>query len=286
MLRFKIINQMKQNIFLLFLLIICFAVSAQAQTIPVDNVSNNLPCLEKNFNIRVVMTVDSTFRKPHLTDVQVDSLLEAASHYFSPICMSFTSCSYDVIPNYSYSKITRAARREEMAVVYHYPRRITLMVVQELDEGKCGYSKLDGLNTHNDAQIFVALDCDDGLAEQFAQHMGTLLGLLPTNYEVGTELVDGSNCQTAGDMICDTPADPFGLPIVDENAQRQIVPIDSLETYLHGCEFIWLGVDQNIEFYNPITTNMMSPYPCKCAFTREQFLKMLDNYDSTAYLKY
>ena len=30
----------------------------------------------------------------------------------------------------------------------------------------------------------------------------------PTNSAITTELVDGSNCTTSGDELCDTPADP------------------------------------------------------------------------------
>ena len=258
----------------------------EAQTLAVDNVSNNLPCLEKNFNVKVVMTVDSAMRQPLLTEEQVEQLLEDASHYFSPICMSFSSCSYDVLPNYSYSQLTRIQRRQEMAIVYHHPRRITLFVVNELHDGLCGYSNLGGLNTRNRAQIFLSRSCADGLAEQFAHHMGTLLGLLDTHHDLGSELADGSNCATHGDRICDTPADPFGMSI-DDQQDISDIPLDSLlDIFIHECAFVWEGRDDNEDFYNPNTTNMMSPYPCKCAFTREQFLKMIENYDSTPHLKY
>ena len=276
---------MKRVIYLMALLTSLMTYSLSAQTIPVDNVSNSLPCLDKNFNVRVVIPVDSASRVPLLTEDEVDSLLQKASHYFSPICMSFTSCSYDVLANYSYGLIRRADRRQEMSILYHYPRRITLFVVQELDKGKCGYSILDGLNTRNKAQIFVSISCEDGLAEQFAHHMGTLLGLLDTNHDAGSELVNATNCQTAGDQICDTPADPYGM-VRDTTGQWTAIQDSLLKDYTMGCDFVWNGKDENGEFFNPITTNLMSPYPCKCAFTREQFLKMVDNYDCTEHLKY
>ena len=281
---------MKIKILLFSFTIFIGIINLNAQTLPINEVSSSLPCLDKNFNVRVVVTVDSTNREPLLTEEEINTLLSDASYFFSPICMSFTSCSYDVIPNYSYNNLGTESRRIEMGVVYHYPRRITLFVVEEMSEdtrGKCGYSQLGGLNTRNNAQIFVSRSCSDGLPEQFAHHMGTLLGLLDTNHEPGSELVDGSNCTTAGDMICDTPADSYGVLLNDTKSEW--VPVhDTLlvETFLSGCDYKSNGTDINGQFFNPNTTNIMSTYPCKCAFTREQFLKMVDNYDSTNILKY
>ena len=276
---------MHRKIYIAALAIITMSLSLAAQTLPVDNVSQSLPCLEKNFNIRVVMTVDSASRQPLLSRAQVDQLLEDASHFFSPICISFTACDFEVIPNYSYAVIKREDRRQEMGVVYHYPRRITLFIVDELDQ-PCGYSELNGLNSRNNAQIYIARSCPDGLPEQYAHHMGTLLGLLDTNNDAGSELADGSNCDTAGDMLCDTPADPFGMVLDTLTNQWGEIADTLLNTYTQDCEFVWLGVDINRDFFNPLTTNIISPYSCKCSFTREQFLKMVENYDSTEYLKY
>ncbi len=43
-----------------------------------------------------------------------------------------------------------------------------------------------------------------------AHEMGHYFGLLHTHETAnGTELVNGTNCGTAGDLLCDTPADGF-----------------------------------------------------------------------------
>ncbi len=261
------------------------SVDNYGQGLPVDNVSTSLPCLDKNFNVRVIMTVDSSTRAALMTEQQVDAILAEASYYFSPICVSLSSCSYDVLPNYAYNKLDSLRRVEEMGIVYHYPRRITLFIVNEVYGSECGYSYYDGLNSRNMARIFVELNCTDTPAQQIAHHVGSLLGLLDTNHRPTEELADGSNCATTGDRICDTPADPFGAWRDDEGNWREFAN-PNLAFYADGCEFIWEEKDDAGNFYNPNTTNMMSPYNCKCSFTREQFLRMVENYNNSNYIKY
>lgn len=259
--------------------------NAYSQGLPVDDASKSLPCLDKNFNIRVIMTVDSATRVPLKTKTEVETILAEASEYFSPICVSFSSCSHDVLENYSYNKLNRENRIEEMGVVYHYPRRITLFFVNEVHGLDCGYSYHDGLSSNNMARIFVELKCGDDPAQQIAHHVGSLLGLLKTNEGRAEELADGSNCATTGDEICDTPADPYGMKR-DTSGVWTLAPEPAKEGYVSGCDFIWKEKDDNGHFFNPNTTNMMSPYNCKCSFTREQFLKMVDNYYDSGHLKY
>lgn len=278
---------MKTQFLCLLVMLMTLLSSAKclAQQLPINDVSKSLPCVDKNFNIRVIMTVDSTTRQPLLSHSQVDSILVKASEYFTPICMSFSSCSHDILENYSYNKLSKARRIEEMGIVYHYPRRITLFFVNEVYGNNCGHSYYDGLNSRNKARIYVELFCQDSPAVQIAHHVGSLLGLLETNHSAATELVNGSNCATAGDEICDTPADPYGVDR-DTSGQWMINPKPNMNNYVDGCNFKWLRVDNKGEFYNPMTTNIMSPYHCKCSFTRGQFLRMVDNYNKSNYIKY
>jgi len=91
--------------------------------------------------------------------------------------------------------------------------------------------------------------------------MGHVWGLPHTFAGNGVENVDGSNCETAGDGICDTPADPYN-PNVDNI------------TWQNGCEFVFEGLDANGQFYQPDMGNIMSYYGCDCGFTRGQYLRM------------
>lgn len=252
----------------------CFHASGQY----LNTQSKDLPCVDKVFNLRIIMTKDSSTLQPLLLDQEVNQILKEASTYFDAICMSFTSCDTEVVENYSYSKLSNNYYAEEVGVLYAYPRRINVFFVNEIEfTSHCGYSYTNGISIEKQAQIFIELapkNCSDGPAEQLAHHMGRLLGLRPTNFSSGSELVDGSNCDTEGDKICDTPADPFPI----EGTER--------DSFFMACEFIWNETDPNGDFYTPSMNNMMSPYPCKCQFTYQQYLKMAQSYSSSPIKQY
>ncbi|MFC3809378.1 M43 family zinc metalloprotease [Lacihabitans lacunae] len=91
-------------------------------------------------------------------------------------------------------------------------------------------------------------------------HRGNPLGPSP---ETGTgscmENINGSNCTTCGDKICDTPASPnLILGAVDANCN-----------YLNPS-----GWTQNGVIYNPDTRNIMSYSPCKTRFSTQQVYAM------------
>ena len=82
-----------------------------------------------------------------------------------------------------------------------------------------------------------------------AHEIGHILTLLHTHSELyGEEFVDGTNCGTQGDLVCDTPADPdLSLPdMVDD------------------CTYIGTGTDSNGDSYMPNVNNIMSYSPEKC----------------------
>lgn len=74
------------------------------------------------------------------------------------------------------------------------------------------------------------------------------------------ELVDGSNCESDGDEICDTPADPGAETDNYEN-----------------CIYIGTERDSNNQPYSPSTSNAMSYYGnCRNSFTPDQITRMHD----------
>lgn len=85
-----------------------------------------------------------------------------------------------------------------------------------------------------------------------AHELGHLFGLQhtfgPSTGFLTTELADGSNCSTAADLICDTPADPYPFAQVNQN-----------------CQYNSNLVDANGDFYNPATDNIMSYNPPTCS---------------------
>ncbi len=130
----------------------------------------------------------------------------------------------------------------------------------------CGYTHLPTSLSSNIDRVFISKDCiGDGVS--LARQMGHYFTLFATagiqNAETN-ELVDGSNCKTEGDQICDTPADPgLTLATVDER-----------------CGYIGRKQDQSGKkrFYRPDTHNLMSDNPrlyCCTHFTQQQYTKMM-----------
>ena len=100
---------------------------------------------------------------------------------------------------------------------------------------------------------------------------GHYFGLLNTFQGFGAELVDGSNCDTEGDLICDTPADNYTPPAPPVGGGY----IDSED----NCRFIDPASDANGDPYRAHTGNFMSYYgTCRCGFTYQQYLRMANNF--------
>ena len=122
----------------------------------------------------------------------------------------------------------------------------------------CGYA-----NIAQNANIIVV---QNGCAindSTLSHEIGHLLSLVhthgPTDIKT-TELVDGSNCDTDGDGVCDTPADP---------------KLDSKNTD-DSCNYIGNAKDANGDEYEPDTSNIMSyaHKGCRTHFSKLQQARM------------
>ncbi|WP_162495543.1 zinc-dependent metalloprotease [Confluentibacter flavum] len=127
----------------------------------------------------------------------------------------------------------------------------------ESNNNICGYANI----TKNTNIIFMQNSCainDSSLAHE----IGHILSLIHThgpNDDMTTELVNGNNCDTDGDGICDTPADP---KLGSNN--------------LDSCNYIGIETDANGDKYQPDTYNMMSySYKgCRTQFSNQQKARM------------
>ncbi|KAB7732771.1 hypothetical protein F5984_02130 [Rudanella paleaurantiibacter] len=102
--------------------------------------------------------------------------------------------------------------------------------------------------------------------ETLAHEMGHYLNLYHTHETAkGKELVtrgSGANCTTAGDLVCDTPADPC--------------------CYFYNvstCTYTGTAVDTQANSYTPLVSNIMSYYGgCRTQFTPGQYSRIADGY--------
>ena len=278
---------LKFNLYQLIFFFLTIVVSGQAQDgLHLRNI--NLPCIEKNFNVYVHLSVDSTTRQPFLGTKDVDRLMEDVSEFFEPICASFTACEINVIENYTFHEVVDTQRLLELEILFGKPRRLNVYILGTIPNASCGTSTYYGIHKEAGESIFLeTAQCADGLAGQLAHHLGHYFGLTDTYHGNDIELVDDPNCAVVSDSICDTPADPFGIFLDIPGLYRDVLP-DAVflnervtrEFFVRNCEFILEHLDPVGEFYQPQVGNIMSAYPCRCGFTNGQFLKMVDNYNS------
>ena len=150
--------------------------------------------------------------------------------------------------------------------VHDVSGKLNLYFVNNLSQGVagpyyCGYSKYPG----DGERIVFSRGCYGYNQVSVILHLiGQYLSLYPThgpdNGAMTAELVDGSNCATTGDEICDTPADP--------RLNRSGA--------MSGCTYVGTFQDANQQLYQPNTTNFMSyaSGTCRDHFTPMQQARM------------
>lgn len=241
------------------LVAITFTVQAQLHT-----KDKPLPCLNKTFSIYVHLTVDS-LRQTNMDVSTIQAAIAGASDAFDPICVNFELCHIDTLENWTWDSLSRDYRVQEIKNLFYQENRINVFIVDRYDDPNvCGFANLSQIANPNNAVVHLNKQC--GVSPgTLAHELGHLFGLVHT-FEGGDEVVDGSNCETAGDGICDTPADPYTN--------------DPTITWLgDNCEFIFTGTDTLGQLYQPDVGNTMSYYDCSgCGFTRGQFLKMAETW--------
>ena len=168
--------------------------------------------------------------------------------------IQFYSCdNVDVITNNNYYDFTLS--QSSGLAEYDNPNAINVYLfntISNYDNSYAGYGYFPWSGTN---RVYIAKNYAN---ETTVLHeFGHYFGLLHTHdTQNGEELIDGSNCETAGDKICDTPADP-GL-----NFNNSV-----------DCNCNYIGNEtQNGIPYSPSTINIMSysRRECRTQFTSGQ----------------
>ncbi len=245
-----------------------FAASASAQGIPnaYTTQQSDLPCVEKRFSLFVHLNATSEGAQ-EFDRAAFESMLELTNAWFDPICVAFDVCAYDTVANYRYESL-EATDADELVAQFG-DRRIIDVFVPRADTTRddCSLASTDSLSALADSTFVTVLgECVSPTSKALAQELGHYFGLLHT-FSGGDELVSGDNCATAGDRICDTPADPYTAAL---DSTMQLVDNEN------PCTFVYRGQDEQGRYYVPHTANVMSYYAdeCACGFTHDQLERM------------
>lgn len=204
-----------------------------------------------------------------ITPGAISSVLDQVNTLFAPIGMSFTLCQTDYIDNFQYDSLNGIGSSvqtlivdymDEVSAQYNIERRINMYFMSEFINAYAPYCGFAG------DYIVIKKGCNTQTV--VAHEFGHYFSLLHTFEGHGNELADGSNCDKAGDFVCDTPADPFSESAPDAYYDKS------------SCQFIFRGRDGHNQFYDPDLGNIMSYYTsCVCPkFTHGQLERMAQFY--------
>ncbi|MCC5921003.1 MAG: hypothetical protein LAT68_12265 [Cyclobacteriaceae bacterium] len=212
----------------------------------------------KNLAITAHVIVDEN-GDPSITFEQLSEELESLNRAFKGAGLSFEICFINYIQQPDFVNFDRSKERalsayqEAGTINVFIPKRIRSNTGQNI----CGF-------TYYPAQardyMVIASSCLKN-ESTLIHEMGHFFGLYHTHeHAFGYELANGANCTVAGDLICDTPADP-GLR--SSNVTEE-------------CVYVGLNFDAGKNYYYPPVNNFMSysRKSCRMEFTAMQLAKM------------
>jgi len=238
--------------------------STQADTI------KPLVKINKEFLIVAHIVLDAT-KNTNLSEEAVRTAIAQVNTVFKPIGVSFRICEFKNIENFNYNDLVNGkVNRTDLDPLYKLKNRINMYFVETPDAVACAYASLGGISEFDVAQdgnLVIGKKCVDVIT--ISHEMGHFFGLKHTFDKAVPELANGSNCDTAGDGFCDTPADPY---VQGTDINEYINPLT--------CKFISTLKDFNGDYYSPDVSNIMSYYGrCIClTFTTEQYNSMANYY--------
>ncbi|MGD2035671.1 MAG: hypothetical protein PVF73_11475, partial [Bacteroidales bacterium] len=148
--------------------------------------------------------------------------LDFVNGYFENIGLTFITGTVTEVPEYAYGTINDMEETTELETKYAKQDKINLFLVEEINLNNIpcyGYTFYPADTLRN--VLFIRKDHVYGNC--LSTLLGNYFGLLHTYDTIGEiEYVDGTNCNSSGDVICDTYADPGGLyDLVNGKCQYQ-----------------------------------------------------------------
>ncbi len=212
--------------------------------------------IELNRTINITLHLTKTSEGTIDVDMGViNQSITDANSAFDPIKVKFRISSIDTIDNYQLDNIRQGSNDKDLIARYYTQNMINLFLVSQLNNSTnqniCGYAFYPAAKKD---VIIIRKNCLTGtfLIEQ----LGHLFNLYHTHETAfGVEQVNESNCAIAGDLCCDTKADPNLSGKV--NSSCELIDLPGYLTSAHNyMSFTLAG--------------------CKCYFSTDQYLRMIN----------
>lgn len=200
-----------------------------------------------------------------MTDAVLAQNLQRMADFYRPHNICFTFVGRDFIDNTNWNTNYMTSEIGAMHAINPHSDAIDIYVHRNNFQGSGG-------NSYSIPSVFCSVAAPSSF--NFEHEMGHCLGLWHTFETVaGAECPDGSNCATAGDQVCDTPADYGGSESNDGP----------------GCTHTGtqtIGCNGGTFSYAPPTRNIMSYWWfCYSEFTAGQAVRMYNTINATAALQ-
>jgi len=233
----------------------------------------SLPNLNKTLSVSVHI-IETFYSVSPLSKSEIEDKFYSLSQALEPIGLSFSVCSYDTILNPRFkvldvfNNVLPHNREDDILYeMYRNPNTINIYYIDWFDD-----YMVSGAAYMPGGPDAIFLTRHSGI-NTLIHEMGHFFGLFHT-FQNGDEYVSRdstwANCETAGDGLCDTEADPLNS-FIDETIYSSSVDctvINSPKQDIFG------------DYYIHPTDNYMSYYKDECGqlFTPEQFSVMANAY--------
>ncbi|MEM9546580.1 MAG: PKD domain-containing protein [Bacteroidota bacterium] len=181
----------------------------------------------------------------------IENELAGTNESYEDACMAFYIAEVSYIDNDTYYDFNNSDE-STLHSTYSVDNIINIYFANTVTSGTtsiCGYAKYPG-----GIDIIMMKNSCASNGSTLTHELGHFFNL-PHTHSGGNELVDGSNCATAGDDFCDTPADP--------NISGKVNV---------SCDYTGTDTDANGDPYTPDTYNIMSysRKSCRIFYSVEQ----------------
>ncbi len=194
-----------------------------------------------------------------ISECDLKDAIDVANVQFIPAMYNLVVCALEYIDSDTYYNIGSFGEGDNLYFSNNDPTAMNIYFVNSA-AGYCGWANFPW---SSDRYIMMDNSCAMNTST-LAHEIGHYFGLYHT-HQGGNELVNGSNCSSAGDLLCDTPADPNISGLVNGS-----------------CQYTGNATDANGDTYVPDPLNMMSysQKHCRDIFTTDQVARM-DHYYNT-----